>query len=457
MGFLSWLFGKENDPPEPLVLGAKLRCPYGDQDSYLMVFSDDIDINNLPKATVDDCRPIINILPFGNCYAEGICESEMSFTDQWINPEPQSEKVNGKEVITTKSILVCSKSGMNLKIINSGQDGIVAGQIKFILDMDKKYKGLREILDDPYGSLYLNEGKYRQAIRFLEELVKKNDGEIPLSIMYDKDNIEGSYIKSTLSHLLPSCNLQDFAQYISGMETIAVKNSVDSETLDVRILNAELIELIKTDCQDTDDKIKNGGFYRWNEEHKLFLSVLADGAMNLAYVALLYSSMVNSQRISAEKEVKSKVPKADTNGTSNDLSGLKGKIVKTSSAEEVNNWWKTEMGYDNPPYKPGTTVSEIQLSEETIFVRVYDGKVSKQYGGWVLRAEDIEGLTPLQIQDKFSLPATPKYMTDVKLPAGTTIRKGIVNPLAGWGKGGGVQFDLMGQRIGEFTNERILP
>ena len=59
MGFLSWLFGKENDPPEPLVLGAKLRCPYGDQDSYLMVFSDDIDINNLPKATVDDCRPIM--------------------------------------------------------------------------------------------------------------------------------------------------------------------------------------------------------------------------------------------------------------------------------------------------------------------------------------------------------------------------------------------------------------
>lgn len=302
MGFLSWLFGKENDPPEPLVLGAKLRCPYGDQDSYLMVFSDDIDINNLPKATVDDCRPIINILPFGNCYAEGICESEMSFTDQWINPEPQSEKVNGKEVITTKSILVCSKSGMNLKIINSGQDGIVAGQIKFILDMDKKYKGLREILDDPYGSLYLNEGKYRQAIRFLEELVKKNGGEIPLSIMYDKDNIEGSYIKSTLSHLLPSCNLQDFAQYISGMETIAVKNSVDSETLDVRILNAELIELIKTDCQDTDDKIKNGGFYRWNEEHKLFLSVLADGAMNLAYVALLYSSMINSKATSFDKE-----------------------------------------------------------------------------------------------------------------------------------------------------------
>lgn len=306
MGFLSWLFGKENDPPEPLVLGAKLRCPYGDQDSYLMVFSDDIDINNLPKATVDDCRPIINILPFGNCYAEGICESEMSFTDQWINPEPQSEKVNGKEVITTKSILVCSKSGMNLKIINSGQDGIVAGQIKFILDMDKKYKGLREILDDPYGSLYLNEGKYRQAIRFLEELVKKNGGEIPLSIMYDKDNIEGSYIKSTLSHLLPSCNLQDFAQYISGMETIAVKNSVDSETLDVRILNAELIELIKTDCQDTDDKIKNGGFYRWNEEHKLFLSVLADGAMNLAYVALLYSSMINSQRSINEKTVSKK-------------------------------------------------------------------------------------------------------------------------------------------------------
>lgn len=114
------------------------------------------------------------------------------------------------------------------------------------------------------------------------------------------------------------------------------------------------------------------------------------------------------------------------------------------------------MGYDNPPYKPGTTVKEITLTQEGKFVRVYDGVSSRQAGGWVMKAEDIKGLTPKQIQDKFALPSTPKYATDVTVPKGTTMRTGTVNPVEGWGKGGGTQFDLMGQRIGEFTNERLL-
>ena len=48
-------------------------------------------------------------------------------------------------------------------------------------------------------------------------------------------------------------------------------------------------------------------------------------------------------------------------------------------------------------------------------------------------------------------------MVDVKLTEGTTIRKGMVNPLDGWGNGGGKQYDLMDQRVGEFLNPRELP
>ncbi|WP_019553471.1 hypothetical protein [Propionispira raffinosivorans] len=39
-------------------------------------------------------------------------------------------------------------------------------------------------------------------------------------------------------------------------------------------------------------------------------------------------------------------------------------------------------------------------------------------------AKDIEGLTPKQIQDKFALPNTPKYVCDVELEKGTHIRVG---------------------------------
>ncbi|MFR1688608.1 MAG: LXG domain-containing protein [Coprococcus sp.] len=131
--------------------------------------------------------------------------------------------------------------------------------------------------------------------------------------------------------------------------------------------------------------------------------------------------------------------------------------LRKVTAEETNSWWKNVMGYDNPPYKPGTIVKEIELTKDSTFVRVYDGEVSGMYGGWVMKAEDIAGLTPKQIQDKFALPSVPKYVVDVKLTKGTTIRTGIVNPLEGWGNGGGVQYDLMGKRIGEFLNPRELP
>ena len=131
--------------------------------------------------------------------------------------------------------------------------------------------------------------------------------------------------------------------------------------------------------------------------------------------------------------------------------------IRKVTAEETNSWWKNVMGYDNPPYKPGTMVEEIKLTKDTTFVRVYDWEVSGMYGGWVMKAEDIAGLTPKQIQDKFALPSLPKYMADVKLKEGTTIRTGIVNPLEGWGNGGGIQYDLMDQRVGEFLNPRELP
>ncbi|WP_348030048.1 hypothetical protein, partial [Eubacterium sp. CAG:156] len=138
---------------------------------------------------------------------------------------------------------------------------------------------------------------------------------------------------------------------------------------------------------------------------------------------------------------------------------IKFNEVKTFTAEETNQWFIDNVKPDyNPPYKPGTLVKEIELTENTTFVRVYDNMPdgSGMYGSWVMKADDIKGLTPLEIQNKFALPNTPKYICDVELEAGTHIRVGEVNPLDGWGNGGGTQYDLIGQRIGDFKNERLL-
>ncbi|MBD5401948.1 hypothetical protein HDR58_03980, partial [bacterium] len=138
--------------------------------------------------------------------------------------------------------------------------------------------------------------------------------------------------------------------------------------------------------------------------------------------------------------------------------GLKSnyKLLNTSSADDVNTIFKETMGYE-VPYKPGTTVSEIQLTESTTFVRVYDKTNSRMQGGWVMKAEDVAGLTPQEIQNKFALPTTPKYICDVNLEAGTKLRTGEANRLFGF-EGGGQQYDLIinGKNVGVFENERII-
>ena len=73
-----------------------------------------------------------------------------------------------------------------------------------------------------------------------------------------------------------------------------------------------------------------------------------------------------------------------------------------------------------------------------------------------MKESDIKGLTPEQIKDKFALPEVPKFKTDVIIKKGSKIRTGTANGIDGMGKGGGTQFDTMGQYIGEFGNEKVL-
>lgn len=130
-------------------------------------------------------------------------------------------------------------------------------------------------------------------------------------------------------------------------------------------------------------------------------------------------------------------------------------VIDFNSAENVNEILK-QNGYTNPPYKPGTNVTTIELTENTTFVRVYDGEISGKYGGWIMNYNEIKELSPIEIKNRFALQNVPKYICDVKLPKGSRIRFGIANGISEWGNGGGVQFDLMRQEIGEFYNERLL-
>ena len=130
-------------------------------------------------------------------------------------------------------------------------------------------------------------------------------------------------------------------------------------------------------------------------------------------------------------------------------------IIKVNDAEKVNSSFPKDY---QPPYKPGTIVQEIELNETSKvgdFVRVYTEGKTTPAGGWVMLRKDVENLTPEQIQSKFALPFKPTNEVDVILPKGAKVRQGIANEAFGY-EGGGLQFDLNGQRLGEFINPRTI-
>ena len=66
-----------------------------------------------------------------------------------------------------------------------------------------------------------------------------------------------------------------------------------------------------------------------------------------------------------------------------------------------------DFGYD-PPYLDGTEVKYIKYETDQRFVRVYSSK-GKQVSSWIMKYEDIEGLTAREIKIKYSLPDEPYY------------------------------------------------
>ena len=159
MEFLSWLFGKEEEeaPAEPLVLGALLQCEYGARPTFLYVEADDIDINALPQACVEDTKAHVNIQPFGLCMRNDDCTFKLDPDDRWVNTEPQNVRVNGKEIITTRSTLLCRATGMTIRPITSGQDGKFARFLLFLRDMDR--------MRLCWSSCGLTAGKQRKGLR----------------------------------------------------------------------------------------------------------------------------------------------------------------------------------------------------------------------------------------------------------------------------------------------------
>ena len=185
----------------------------------------------------------------------------------------------------------------------------------------------------------------------------------------------------------------------------------------------------------------------WADSIKFFMGIWAFGISAERCKSLSKWDYTDEYKLSLEEE--------QIAGKINEYKKL-GKTTSIRSANETNVWLKEHGDFEKPPYDPKTKTTTIKLYEDTDFVRVYKEGETSPAGQWIMKRDEIEGLTPFQIKDKFALKYLPDHIVDVKVPAGTEIRFGIANEISGWGHGGGIQFDLMGQRINGFGDGKLL-
>jgi hypothetical protein len=97
------------------------------------------------------------------------------------------------------------------------------------------------------------------------------------------------------------------------------------------------------------------------------------------------------------------------------------------------------------PYMPNESVIGFITNKriDNVFVRVLESN-SQLKGRWLMRKSDIQGLTPLQIKDKFGLDFIPDAYSEVSIPEGIPMREGIANAQPQWNaNGGGVQLQIV--------------
>ena len=233
------------------------------------------------------------------------------------------------------------------------------------------------------------------------------------------------------------------AFYDAGISSYVTKNTMNDGTIIIQDYNLHLSgssfkQLVENDMNewrqsltiavsfmiyDVAEQIQKWSFERYSNKYKL--SSLAEQNVKDCYASL------TSEYTTSKTDCK---------------------LLETKNAKTVNEAYKMDFGYD-PPYLDGTEVKYIKYETDQRFVRVYSSK-GKQVSSWIMKYEDIEGLTAREIKIKYSLPDEPYYITDVRVPSGTEIETGIVNALFG-GDSGAQHYNLLGQEKAEwFYNKR---
>ncbi len=117
--------------------------------------------------------------------------------------------------------------------------------------------------------------------------------------------------------------------------------------------------------------------------------------------------------------------------------------LRTITADEANAPFVSK-GW-SPPYAAGTKVRKFTVAQPTKFVRVHTA--GNPTGAFLVRADEIAGMTSAEIKQHLALPSLPTHIRQVTVPAGTPMQVGKVGAQPGFGvpNDGGFQYQLLGR------------
>ena len=151
--------------------------------------------------------------------------------------------------------------------------------------------------------------------------------------------------------------------------------------------------------------------------------------------------LLGSKRADKRLVPKEKVDKIEKNAV---MKNKEGKPINRKG-EVVDNI--EDAKWLNPSTADG--YKKIELTEDTEFVRFFNpSKKGRAEGSWMMRWDDVKGLSPRQIKNKFALEFEPTHIAKVSVPKGAKMRKSIAGPIENWGEGGGLQYYLL-NRVGK--------
>ena len=118
--------------------GAVLSCPFGAAPSTFLVTPEKKVLSNMPLATIDDNKPMVNVMPFGMCSSMANPQVAAAtaaalgvltpmpcmpvITAPWTPGSP-TVLIGGKPALNQTSKLICNWGGV-IQVVNPGTTNI---------------------------------------------------------------------------------------------------------------------------------------------------------------------------------------------------------------------------------------------------------------------------------------------------------------------------------------------